>query len=127
MVKMANVNRNDLDDLFAAARAAPPNPSGYLMSRVISDAEAESLRRADTTSARKRDVRRPRLDWLHIFLQGGVVGGLLSATLVGVWVGFAQPVAMSTITQSLEDAIGVASDAEPIELIPPLDPFSQEG
>lgn len=121
------MNGNDLDELFSAARQAPPIASDKLMSRVIADAEAEIRLRSGATSAKRPVMRRSRPDWLHIFLRGGVVGGLLTATLAGVWVGFAQPAPVSAITQSLEDAVGIASDVEPVELIPSLDPFSQEG
>ena len=77
----------DLDDLFAKARHAVPLPSGDLMARILRDAEAAMPPPAPILSARV-----PRRSWvLALFGGGGVLAGLATATVAGVWIGMQQP------------------------------------
>ena len=84
-----------LDALFAAARAAPAPVPDALMARVLADAAAE-MPRAAVPAPAVRVVPAP--GWIAAltgFLGGrSAVAGLAAAGLAGVWIGFAQPVAL---------------------------------
>lgn len=82
----------DLDDLFAKARHAAPLPSVDLMARILRDAEAAMPPPAPIRSAPIRPARLPRRSWvLVLFGGGGVLAGLATATVAGVWIGMQQP------------------------------------
>lgn len=82
-MKMNNPD-DDLDDCFAAARtnATAPAPEA-LLTRIIGDAEAELKVR-----------QKPRANLAQVFAGfGGWMGfgGLVVATLAGVWIGVSVP------------------------------------
>ena len=72
----------ELEDFLAAARAAPPQVPEALMARVMADAEAARPRPADAGLIR---------GWFAAL--GGLpgLGGLITATCVGFWLGLAPP------------------------------------
>jgi hypothetical protein len=121
------MHNGDLDDLFAAARAAAPPPSGALLAQV----EADGLRLLPRPTARATrmplGLRGVLADM--ILAVGGLGGaaGLASAMLAGFWIGFAQPQRFGTLTEGL--TAGLVSDAtlDSVDLIPSLDPFAAEG
>lgn len=80
-----------LEDLFQQTRATPPEVPAALMTKVLADAE------------RLQPVRKGRI-W-HVLWQawGGAAGagGLITATLVGVWLGVAPPAAMPDFAGAL--------------------------
>ncbi|AXQ94218.1 dihydroorotate dehydrogenase [Cereibacter azotoformans] len=79
---------SDLDDLFAEARRESPAPSADLMMRILADAAAEM----PVQPAPVRSVpRRTAGARFALFGGGGLFAGLATATLVGVWIGIAQP------------------------------------
>lgn len=85
---------HDLDDLFKAARAARPEPSPALLARVLADAEA-----AQAPPPARRDTR-----WRFVPLLLGSVGaslGMATAALAGVWIGYAQPDTLTSVTAAL--------------------------
>lgn len=88
---------DDLDDLFAAARRREADPSADLLARILADAE---MARVPPVPASP-----PRRSWrriLGVMLGGvGATAGMASAALAGVWIGFAQPEALSLITETL--------------------------
>ncbi|MEM8630295.1 MAG: hypothetical protein AAGF74_03590 [Pseudomonadota bacterium] len=89
-------NRKDtseekLEDLFAAARKAAPQPSEDLMARVLSDAEAVCLARATQTTQAGPAARFSLSSMLDAFGGWAGAGGLAAAGLVGLWVGVAPP------------------------------------
>jgi hypothetical protein len=89
MVMVNKLNATDpLAEFFAAAQNDMPEPSAALLARILGDAEAEIAQRA----APARTVPRARAAvWLEILaLLGGwrALGGLATATLAGVWIGF---------------------------------------
>ena len=57
----------------------------------------------------------------------GVLAGLAAATLAGLWLGFAQPAPVLTLTRTLSDAFVADAGLVAIELIPSLDTFGPEG
>lgn len=96
-----------LEAYFAAARAVPPAVPDDLMARVLADAAAENPLRA--APAAPRLARRESL-WLQLVaaLGGrGALAGMAAAGLAGVWIGFAQPLALPFVP-----------DAGTVELFP---------
>jgi len=109
---------SDLDDLFAQVRQPVAVPAD-LMARVLADADAA------------QPVSAPRLPqtgllagfWAAIGGFGGVAG-LSSAAVAGAWIGFAQPMALTTLTDSLLTGDVVA---ETVNILPGFDDFLDEG
>ncbi|WP_373636722.1 hypothetical protein [Yoonia sp. BS5-3] len=89
--------KNDmLDDLFAEARAIAPEPSDGLMARVLADAAgAQVAAPMPAPVPAKSGLFAGLLD-----LVGGwpSVGGLVAATITGVWVGIAPPASIEDFT-----------------------------
>ncbi|MCA3509237.1 MAG: hypothetical protein IOC80_09320 [Rhodobacter sp.] len=114
----------DLEGLFATARAGRPSPSAGLTARIAADADAvqAGFKPAPTPAG-----RRPWAGWIAAMGGHRVLAGLATAALAGLWLGFAQPAPVVTLTLTLRHAF--AADAGPwaIELIPPLDAFGLEG
>lgn len=116
----------DLEDLFLQARAAAPLPSAGLVARIEADAEAEQARRVGGAApARKRPSVWAR--FVAALGGGGVLAGLATTTLAGVWVGMAEPAPLSVLTDKVSVMIVGAADYDQIELIPADDPFLTEG
>ncbi len=114
------MTEDDLDDLFAAARSeALPVPAG-LMARVISDAEAERWR-GDLLNSPQPRVRHQASGLLArlagLFGGAGALAGMLTATVAGFWLGFAQPVPMSAVLT------GVSAE---IDMMPGIDALLDE-
>jgi hypothetical protein len=112
----------DLDDLFATARQQPMTVSADLMARVLSDAEAEQ---------RPLAALSPRKSWTSHFAGflaavGGVGGlaGLSTAAMAGIWIGFAQPTALTSVTDVFLAGEAVA---ETVDVLPGFDDFLSEG
>lgn len=86
MHKVDDISDDDLEAMFQAARttAAEPAPDG-LMARVVADSEAELVPQPS--------VHRPQAwtSFLENFGGWPGLGGLVTATLVGLWVGFVLP------------------------------------
>jgi len=114
----------DLERLFAAARAERPNPSAGLTARIMADAEiVQAAFRPAPVSARPRRWS----GWIAAMGGNGVLAGLATATLAGLWLGFAQPAPVSTLTQTVSDAFAADAGLGSVELIPSLDSFGLEG
>ena len=78
-----------LDEFFEAARNAPAHPSDDLMARVAADAAREAPRPAQPARVRP-----------GIFeTLGGwpALGGLVTATVAGVWIGVANPLGVDPL------------------------------
>jgi hypothetical protein len=115
---------SDLDDLFAAARAAAPAPSAALLARIEADARHHLPRPA------ARPARAPQgLLGRLVRAVGGPAGaaGLATASLAGLWIGIAQPQGLTTLTEGLTAGLGATAALDSVELIPALDPFATEG
>jgi hypothetical protein len=90
---------DDLDDLFAAARADTLVPSDALMARIAADA-------ASVAAARRRPAVRAQrgglLSGLFAALGGWpALGGLAAATVAGFWIGVAPPVGLQSLTSTV--------------------------
>ncbi|WP_245882720.1 hypothetical protein [Yoonia sediminilitoris] len=92
-----------LDDLFAQARATPPQVGADLMGRVLAD--------ADQTQAQAGPQAAPiaRQGYLVRIMEslGGwsAVGGLTAATLIGVWIGAAPPEVLDDVAAGLSGEV----------------------
>lgn len=117
------MTEDDLDHLFAAARAAAVPAPADLTARVISDAEVEILAADLLTAARPRDRRKGPGVFAHLaglFGGTGALAGMLTATVAGFWLGFAQPAAMGSMSAALTGA-----SAE-IDMMPGIDALLDE-
>lgn len=121
-----------LDDLFAAAQAVPRLPSDALMARVLADAMAEQPRAGSTVAnapapgPRRRGPGRTavrvwqRLIWA---LGGaGALAGMGTATMAGLYIGFAQPAGFDRL-----DEVMLGAPLETVELLPGIDALFLEG
>jgi len=75
-----------LEDFFVAARAHPPQPSAELMARIAADAGQLAPKPSAVAPRRKAGG-----GWRLGALFGGwsAMGGLATAAVAGVWIGFA--------------------------------------
>ena len=89
----------ELDAAFAAARDAQPEPSDALMARIMADAAAVQ---AGRVAAVRPSARRARRGAKVLALLGGwpALGGLVTATVAGVWLGLNPPPQMENLTFS---------------------------
>lgn len=87
----------DLDDLLAMAGNHAPSPSPALLARILTDAEGEQDRRQPHAVPRRRWTR-----FLPLVLGSvGATAGMATAALAGVWIGYAQPETLTTVTSAL--------------------------
>lgn len=93
------MNDNDLDTLFDAARAETPEVPQALMARVMADA----ARAVPTSSHGWRG-------WLAALGGAPGLGGLVTATCVGFWIGVAPP-------QGLPDVADLVLGQDTFELV----------
>lgn len=85
-----NLDDDPLEQVFAAARRAAPVPSEALLARILADAEdAMPARSAARDPARRAPARGGFLRWLGAPAGWGAVGGLATATVAGLWFGYA--------------------------------------
>lgn len=112
----AMTQEDRLEDLFAAARAAPPVPSEALMARVMAEALAEQPRPA----GRVAPATRPRLLARMVWALGGsgVLAGMGTAAAAGLYIGFVQPSGLAGLHEAV---LGVP--LETVELVPSVGAF----
>lgn len=94
---MSDPNNKMLDDLFAQVRETQPVPSEALLMRVMADA-AHAQPVAKQIPATKQGF------WAQVAEAIGgwpSVGGLVAATVAGVWIGVAPPSSVEEFTASL--------------------------
>lgn len=120
-----------LADFFAAARRDAPAPSDALMARILADAEAAMPRGAEAPvrSGPGRSGPEPRrgglLGWLGGVGGWGGVGGLATATLAGLWFGYAGLTDPTSLAASVSAALtGGATVAGTTELLPGGEPVA---
>jgi hypothetical protein len=109
-------DRDDLDDLFAEARASRSVPSEALTARVLADALAEQPRAAGAVFV----VAGPRMGlWSRLaalFGGAGALAGIGTAAAAGLFIGYVQPSGLSV----LGDAV-LGTPLETVELMPDVD------
>lgn len=124
---MADLDRNDerLEGFFRAAREAGPTPSGALMARILADAEAEMPRPPEPHPlARSAGGGGDGgvLAWLGAAFGGWRgIGGLATATVAGLWLGYAGLADTSVLTGGLWSAGGTEAT---VELMPEAEAFA---
>ena len=114
---------DDLDDLFATAAAqnAAAAPSDALMARVLADADRmQQHREAKPLNAVPRVGFWSALS--AMFGGGGVLAGLGTAAVAGLYLGFVQPPALLQLT----DAVIGTSSLESVDLMPGVDALLSE-
>lgn len=105
---------DDLDDLFAAARADRPRPSDALMARVLADAAALQPEPALPARPRPAAPAAPGGFWAALsalFGGGGVLAGMGTAAAAGLFLGFAQPAPVAALTAALSAGTTTTTDA----------------
>ncbi|TCP60835.1 hypothetical protein EV663_1079 [Rhodovulum bhavnagarense] len=127
MTERTEITDEALEALFQVGRDTGPAPSAALLARVMDDAMAEAGVRAaplvvgkqTPTPATRRGVIGAMLSTL-----GGwpSMAGLASATVAGIWIGYADPAALDIVT-----TVMLGGGYEPVDLVPSLDTFLQEG
>jgi hypothetical protein len=122
MRKEAEMQDSDLDDLFGVARRQPLAVSADLMARVLRDADTLQPTGSDLPN------RKRRASFLTGLLAaiGGIGGlaGLSTAAMAGVWIGFADPTTLTTVTDAFAASETVA---ETVSILPDIDDFLSEG
>ena len=112
-------NEMDLEALFAEACDLEPSPSADLMARLAADALREMPRPA-TNATRPAPGRVRWRDWIAALGGWPAVGGLATATAVGVWIGATAPVGLADLVpgiwgEGVSIAFGV--DEDPLSLL----------
>lgn len=126
---MADTNRMDetLEALFVAARRDVPDLPPGLLARVLADADAELAARS---APRALDVPAPRGSVLAALLGelvlaiGGwrAISGLATATVAGVWIGFA---GVGSLSLTAADLLGGGTETyASVNLLPGDDVFA---
>lgn len=93
---------DELEGLFLAARAEAPVPSAGLIARILADAESQADSEPVPVPATARRPVRPGRGLWAAFVAGlggwPVLAGMATATAAGVWLGFATPETLNTVT-----------------------------
>ncbi len=112
----------DLDALLVQAANAPRLVSIDLLGWVLDDAYSlQPAAPVATAPIAARTNAAPQLSWRYAGL--GWAAGLAAVALGGVWIGFSEPVGLSSVAENL----WAGSSAESVELMPDLDTFMTEG
>jgi hypothetical protein len=113
------LNDAALEAVFEAARADAPLPSEALLARIMADADATVAERARPARAA---LRRPGLLAALIGALGGwpAVASMVTATVAGVWLGFAAPDEFNTLAGGLllDDDSGFTTSYELEDIMP---------
>lgn len=108
---------DDLDALFATARAATPAPGADLMARVMADAQAvDAARRAPARRRRGLGLIDLWRAFAAAFGGAGLVAGMATAAAAGLWIGFAAPAPVAALAPAL---LGQETAAD-LDLIPDI-------
>lgn len=117
---MARIDENGRDDamldgFFEAGRADAPVPSSDLLARIMADAEGEAVAREQVRPVSRS--RRGLLAALAAVIGGWpALAGMATAAAAGVWIGAAQPEALTVLTGGVLSTS--ASDFELEEIYP---------
>jgi hypothetical protein len=124
MKKVTDMREDDLEGLFAEARAQNLPDGEALMARVMADAVSHQQRPSGLPIRRKSAHRFGFWSRIVLALGGkGVLAGLGTAIVAGVVLGFAQPTSLTTLT----DSIFAQTPLDDVELLPGIDAILAEG
>lgn len=116
---------DDLDDLFAGAKAASMQPSEALMARVLADAAQVQMAQVQMAQVQMAQVRPvvagvPRAGWFAglaaLFGGAGSLVGVGSAAVAGLFFGFVQPDGLGSVAD-----LWAVSAVDQVDLMPQLD------
>lgn len=114
-----------LDDLFAQARQSGAEPSGAWLARVLEMAEAEQAAvRPATAAATAGPFARARGLWAvaaGAFGGWSALGGMLTATVAGLWIGLAGADRLDLVAGRL---LGPTESLGTVALLPDTDIFA---
>lgn len=112
-----------LESFMAAGRAVRPDPSDDLMARIMTDAFTEMPAPGGARPSGAGLGARIRA----IFGGWGSMGGLVAATLAGVWIGFDTSGPLAALTTDVLDATAISTPlVDTVELMPEFDDFFSE-
>lgn len=127
------MSEDHLDSLFAAARAEPLRPPRGLSARVLDDAARHMASVAPPPALlspallSRAAPPRPGL-WAALstaFGGGGALAGMVTATVAGFYIGFAQPIDTGIVTAVLAgDAAG--GEIGQLDMMPGIDALLDE-
>jgi hypothetical protein len=92
-----------LEGFFEAARANPPAPDDAFMARLMADAETAVP--ATPKIAPEQSRRDPLARLKALFAASGLSG----AAALGVWIGFAMPDLVTTVSPATDDVASISS------------------
>lgn len=117
---MTRDNDTQLTSFFEAATEHAPRPSDELMARILADAAHVQ---GDRFSSQMPAARASRLSGILGVLGGwGALAGLATATVAGVWIGFAEPGGLGDYTNLILPSSGYGVT----DLMPGIDSYLLE-
>lgn len=121
---MTNEKEFGLDAYFEAGRAVAVTPSAELLDRIMQDAETE-MPEPEGVTTKAIAPKQGLFSSLREAIGGWpVLAGVATAGIVGVWIGFSQPVGLDVVAQQW----GAAEDAEYlVDLVPAFESGFEEG
>jgi len=125
MAEKNTTSTAELDGLLAEAASLATTPSSELMQRVIADADAVAEAKKVTSKPTPQPRRRGLLAGLLAGIGGWpAIAGLATATVAGVWIGYASPETLDGITNGL---LTSRTAYEVGDFMPTLDDLFYEG
>lgn len=98
-MKMTDPKSDNLSALLDMAAAQQPVPPDDLMARVLADAQA--LQPAPVAVAPSVPARRGWESFVEMIGGWPGIGGLATAGVAGLWIGFAPPVSLETLAAEI--------------------------
>lgn len=125
MAEKNTLSNAELDGLLAEAASLATTPGSELMQRIIADADAV----AAAKEVKPEPAQQPRRRGILAGLLAGIGGwpaiaGLATATVAGVWIGYASPDTLDGITGGL---LTSQTAYEVGDFMPTLDDLFYEG
>lgn len=107
----------ELNSLFAAARKADAPSCDALMARVLADAKAVQAGFQATAAGSRRPGRVQQL--FQVLGGWPAVGGLMAATVTGIWIGVNPPSGLSDgFSQVTQTYLGIGDTAYLVDIAP---------
>jgi hypothetical protein len=112
---------DDLEALFAEARALRTEPGSDLTARILADAQAVAGERRAPARPAPSLPRAGWRDWPAGLGGWPAMGGLAASTVAGLWIGWAPPAALADAAQGLAGWVWGDGVAVAVGLDDPLD------
>ena len=121
---------DQLEALFAEARAAAPDLPEGLAARMLADADAVQQGFAAAPLPQGPDTA-PRPGWFARAFAGiggwPALAGFATATVAGVWIGMSPPALVASEAAYYTSGGGTAEDLYLVDTMPAFDQLAQEG